>query len=310
MFLILGDLALDVIPEPVPARDAIERLALGDDATMRSGLSFVPGGSAMLFAESIEAHHPGESLIVAALGPDPAARILQAAMTAAGMATTGLEHIGEGTTKVVLLASFPDCGRLMLYPGSHTGDLLSTAFATRLLTTVDPASVRCLWLSGYCLTDRDAPRYEATRRICAWCHSNGVPVVLDLVPHDFADRVGDLAEVERRLGPLTGVIGEYTTFTELGFTPGWTDGTRGALASVAAAVSAERGFAVVQHRENASVYLQSAARAGVHLRTATYPIPVAGTRGLGDHMSVDALGWMGLATARRRATAGDPACRP
>jgi sugar/nucleoside kinase (ribokinase family) len=312
LVLVIGDLSLDV-HTTVPSLSLLDPLANGDDVTIYAGTGLAVGGSAWQFARAILDGTQTEPVVLAAVGADPAGATVREALRQAGLRVDGVPEVAGATTGVSSLTYFEHRQRLMVFPSRHANHELSAADAMEVLSTLPSDQVACAWLSGHALLDERSARRATTVAVCAWTRHHGVPLVLDLVPHDFAGAVGSLARVEDLIGPIDGLVGELGTLRGLGYptvrhpagdggdgTGARTDPDRELMAAIATELSVQRRFAVVQHRAAQDIYVQILAHDG-QVRTTEYHIAARGLRGLGDAMAVDGLIDVGvLAAARTR----------
>jgi hypothetical protein len=115
-------------------------------------------------------------------------------------------------------------------------------------------------------------------------------VVLDLVPHEFAESVGTVREVEDVLGPIDVLVAELRTARGLGFDASFSgESLEEVMATVANALATGRDMAVVQHRLSPTQYGQVFSRG--HMVSACHETIGDNVEllGLGDIMLVKAL---------------------
>jgi hypothetical protein len=115
--------------------------------------------------------------------------------------------------------------------------------------------------------------------------------VFDLVPHDFAARVGDLGWLESEIGPVNVVVGEFATLVGLGFgqRPSAGIDVRSGLISCVQSAASGRIGAVAQQRTGDGRYLEAVAGHAVGECVISMPVPPNGPRGIGDVLAVEAL---------------------
>jgi len=133
------------------------------------------------------------------------------------------------------------------------------------------------------------------RLLANWARENEVPVVLDLVPHEFAASVGTLEEVASFLGRPDVLVGAPSTFRDFGYSF-YGDGIDGANAmmEVAARASRDWGIVVTQTHTGPSNFGQILARDGVVLSISELVIPANDLRGPGDQLALKALEQLSL----------------
>jgi hypothetical protein len=51
-------------------------------------------------------------------------------------------------------------------------------------------------LSGYCLLGNDTLTMKSANELYGWAQRNEIPMIVDLVPHEFSESVGDLDKVK------------------------------------------------------------------------------------------------------------------
>jgi hypothetical protein len=297
--IVLGELCLDVhatlgLPPP-----SLAPLLAGTDVTARGDIAGLPGGTCWLFADALSAACDVVPLLTAVVGADWAGEFLASAATARGWPPDAIARAPGARTDIVATTSLNGSARLMAVPAQKTSRSFfawDTPLVARLCSEFD---VGFAWVSGYLFEGYDATVAEAARALFTSLRDRGIPIVLDLVPHDFHDRVGHLAKLEARIGPVDVVVGELSTLTGLGFwaPAGNVDDTveaeAGMLACARSAARGRRG-AVVQHRVSHEAYAQAVAGQWVGELATRVPVPSAGPRGIGDALAVQALSSLGL----------------
>jgi sugar/nucleoside kinase (ribokinase family) len=214
--VVLGDINLDwVVPDLLPFRFA----DLQENGLITwTGLDEVPGGSGLNFA--FFARREGlRTLLVGKVGDDLAGRAVRA----------WLEE--QGITSAVAVDSSAGTGRAFIARDAHDIRLLvnNKANANHRL---DPATVRelegslrhcaLLYISGYCVMDREAPRYQATRRAIEVARAKidrKTPfVVFDVVPHRIYEifNFGEFRELTQGVDILISEVATMRRFLGLG----------------------------------------------------------------------------------------------
>lgn len=293
--LILGELCLDVHATLGAEGGSVAPLLEGSDVTTHGEIAGLPGGTGWLFADALSTASDVVPLILAAVGDDWAGEFLAGAVTARGWPADGIVRPAGSRTDIVATTSFAGRARLMAIPAEKISrkflpwDLRLTA---RLSSAYD---VGFAWVAGYMLENYEPTVAESIKDLFGLVRELGIPIVLDLVPHDFLARVGPLSQVEADVGPIDVIVGEYTTLTGLGFGPppsrvrdDDSDATAGMLACARSAARGRLG-AVVQHRVSADAYSQVVVGQYVGELTMLRPVPESGPRGMGDALAVQAL---------------------
>lgn len=287
--LILGDITLDIVAG-VESADELVGLVEGHDVTFSTKVDSLLGGTAWLFARAIAAHSDLEPRILASVGHDPAGGMLVELLRQRGMTTEGISAVETARTAVDV-AVFPrGGGRLMLRNADSASRRLSRKSVRGVLSTLEPRMVRLCFISGYVLARPGAPSVGAATELVRWSRANGVPVVLDLVPHEFAESVGTVREVEDVLGPIDVLVAELRTARGLGFDASFSgESLEEVMATVANALATGRDMAVVQHRLSPTQYGQVFSRG--HMVSACHETIGDNVEllGLGDIMLVKAL---------------------
>jgi sugar/nucleoside kinase (ribokinase family) len=303
--LVVGDLAVDLWAS-LPTSAPLASLQHESDTAVAARTGMTVGGGAWLFSEALTQATEARPVIFAAVGDDPAGRVIRDAVIREGFRTDGIGTVAAAgpagtTTCAITVVSFGTERRLMVFPDRHANQQLAPGDVQRVLDTLDPAEVLCTWISGHALRHSDSARRQAIRKLCSWSAQRGVPVVLDLVPHAFVATIGPLTDVELAIGHVDGVVGELTTCWDLldlvtELKPEGGD-ARHAMAAAAEILSKTRRFAAVQHRPTPSSYLQLVAEAGRARPHQEYLCTSEGRRGMGDAMAVDALVAVGILPA-------------
>jgi sugar/nucleoside kinase (ribokinase family) len=294
--LVIGELCLDV-HVAVPRRgDSVSPLMSGFDASMQADITVKPGGTALLFADALISSSDVLPLIVGVIGDDWAGELLARSLSARGFPAEGILRITDAHTDVVVTASFRGAARLMIWPRNKASTSIHASIWRLASGLTNSYDICFAWISGYVLESNDTSRAEAMKRLCSDLRERGVPVAVDLVPHDFATRVGSLTDLEQRIGPIDVIVGEFVTLLDLGFgqRPATADSVRSAMITCVRSAAFGRIGAVVQHRISDGLYCQAIAIRGMGESTTDMPIPAEGPRGVGDHLAVRALKEFGL----------------
>jgi sugar/nucleoside kinase (ribokinase family) len=291
--LILGDLVVDVFASLSDHR-AAARLASGADLDLEGVVNLMPGGSAWLFADALSRASTILPVVCGALGNDWAGTYLAQEMTNRSFPTYALHHAVGVVTSNVVMCSFADRHRLMIASKDPRLDYTPVfRSGLRMLSQLqtDPAFA---WISGYVLTkgtNEVVDRLESLARLCGELRERRSPIVLDLVPHKFLDKVGTIQEIESTIGPIDVIVGELGTVVDLGFHAEGSTGSRlDALVSCAALLSRGRQGAIVQQRTATRIYSQAVAGGALpHPVIMQQPIAEPGLRGIGDLLAVKGL---------------------
>jgi sugar/nucleoside kinase (ribokinase family) len=296
--LIVGDLCLDVYLTTSDRGNVLAPLIKGINANLISQISVRPGGTAWLFAQALRLASPVLPVPLCAIGDDWPGRFLLASATDDGTVCDGVTVVDGGSTDVVVTTNFANAERLMMRPDTKTSDRLDLG---RCLSDIDLASyiIRFAWISGYTLEAQGSTRESTLKSFCAAVRAAGGVIVLDLVPHDFAKRVGEVTDVEGRIGRADIVVAELDTLVSLGFVSSPEQrftSTEDKMIAVGKVAASDRFAAIVQHRISDASYCQVISSRAESTIT-TIPVPSGGPRGLGDKLAVDALVHLGLASS-------------
>ena len=307
--LVLGDLCLDVYATLDLSPDQIAPLALGSDVAALGEVYGLPGGTTWLFADALttayaaadrnDTYHGVVPAIVAVVGADWAGDFLASAVTGRGWPADGITR-AAARTDIVATTSFAGRARLMAIPTEKVNRKFLLWDGQRVESLCEVFDVGFAWVSGYLFENYDSAVTEAARAVFARLREIGVPVVLDLVPHDFLTKVGRLARLEADVGPVDVIVGEFSTLAALGFgqrRPAGQDPWPDMVACARGAALGRLG-AVVQHRVSVGTYAQAIAGPGVGDLTMSRPVPATGPRGIGDALAVQALDALGLIPRR------------
>jgi sugar/nucleoside kinase (ribokinase family) len=304
--LVLGDLCLDVHARLDIPPDSIGPLAAGSDVTALGDVYGLPGGTTWLFADALTAAYDTAALgdtsrgvvpvIMAVVGADWAGDFLGNAATDRGWPTDGIVRVVGMRTDIVATTGFAGRARLMVIPTEKVSHKFLPWDIQRAEWICRAFDVCFAWVSGYLFESYGNSVIEAARAMFARLRANSVPIVLDLVPHDFLAKVGHLERLEADVGPLDVIVGEFTTLAALGFgqRPQVGEDPRPNMLACARSAAAGRLGAVVQHRVSVETYAQAIAGQSVAGLAMSKPVPATGPRGLGDALAVQALSALGL----------------
>jgi sugar/nucleoside kinase (ribokinase family) len=296
--LIVGELCLDVSAQISVQGETLTAFPHSTDIVADGTIAAVPGGTAWLFANALGSMTDLVPLIAAAVGTDLAGDLLATALSEQGFPATGIRRVTGTRTDIVSITSFPGTGRLLARPEEKITRTVQAWEWSRIADMVTAHDVRFAWISGYIFEGHGAAISESTRTLFGHLRDRAIPIVLDLVPHDFANKIGSVRHLEMDVGSIDVLVGEYLTLVGLGFaqtTPPGGD-ARSAMLDCAREVARGRAGAVIQHQTSISHY--TLAVAGPQLsdgQVLDYKIPASGPRGLGDILAVQGLRLLGLA---------------
>lgn len=294
--LIMGDLCVDVLLENANL-DAATELAPGAEVTTRCASSISVGGSGWLLAHAAVQTRLFHPVVLGVVGGDLSGAYVLDAMSELGISTASITRAENFSTDLVCMISTPSQQRLMFTPTAPANNLLDEATVAGHLSSVDPARVRWTWISGYALADQSSARWRAAGFLAAWSRRHGIPVVLDLVPHEFRASVGTLADVSRYLGGFDILIGAPSTFIDFrSYDVANADELRRDISNIAVEVSRDWGTALVQTRTDLHTFGQAIGHRGRVLAVNDVAIPREGMRGMGDLLAVETLHWLGNRT--------------
>jgi len=288
--LAMGDITLDLaaaVDEEFP-----EQHTAGADLTFAGSPTPSLGGTAMLLARAAESYPHVRPLMIAGLGADRFASFVLAEVESRGLDAVGLQVVPEAATCVVSLSYFSDGTRFMIRPRSHAGRRLDRNRVGDLLRGLSEDPVALLFISGYLLVEPSSPSVLAVQEACRWATARDVPVVVDLVPHEFKAMVGDMSTLIERVGcKPNGYVAELRTIRDLGMCDGYTDrrAARRNMVSGSAELAHYGDFAVVQHQDEQGVYSQAVTWFGRSEPLAYFPFGPNERLGLGDRLLLQAL---------------------
>ena len=287
--LVIGDLTLDVHTGVSITREEIASLAHGADVSAKSAISILPGGTAWLFADALASSSTVVPIIAASVGDDWAGAVLSSALRERRFLEHGLVRVPGEHSDLINTVSFNGQGRFMAWPHSKVSHKVYAWEWSRLQRLFLPPEIRFAWVSGYLLDDPDPSVLKHVQTLFDNLRQRRIPVVLDLVPHNFATSIGPLEQLEREVGPVDVLVGEFGTMADLGFgqRPAVGEDAKPQMVRCARSAAMGRTGAVVQHRIG-NLYAQ--AIAGVEREYFTsLPVPASGPRGIGDTLAVEAL---------------------
>ena len=271
-------------------------LLTGSDVSTQGDIAVFPGGTAWHFADALTSSSDIVPLITATVGGDWAGDLLSSSLRDRGFPGDGVIRAVGHHTDIVVTADFKGRARLMAWPGDKVSHTVRPWPWRRIADLVASYDVRFAWISGYLFEDRDRSIIQAARELFANLRERRIAVVLDLVPHDFSARIGDLRWLEREIGPMDVVVGEFSTLVGLGFgrhpAPG--EDVKSGMMSCARSAAFGRVGAVAQQRLNGDVYSEAVVGQVAGERVISRPVPASGPRGIGDALAVQALKALGL----------------
>lgn len=287
----MGDLCLDVLIDGSDS-SSFAQLGLDAEAAVRSSGELSVGGSAWLMAQAALETGFFSPVILSAVGSDAWAQTLLASVREAGLPTASIQQVAPAATDLVCMITMAGRHRVMFLPAEPTGNRLDADFALGFLAGTDASHVAWAFLSGYSLAGRDSARRRSAKVLAGWARNRGIPVVLDLVPHQFRTAVGTLGEVASYLGSPDVLIGNLSTFGQLGYSSSGDDIAKG-MEQVAIQASRDWETVITQGFTRSGVFGQTAARRGAVLFSGELVIPASGARGAGDRLAVEALHRLG-----------------
>ena len=295
--LIVGDLSLDAHASVPIASESLARLAGGADVSAQGDIAVCPGGTSWLFAEALASSTAVLPLIVATVGGDWQGSRLSDSLIERGFPAQGLVTVPGDRTDVVTTVSFNGSARFMAWP-QHKACRKARAWDwPRVAQLIASYDIRFAWISGYLFDDSDASVLEDMRTLSDNLRGLHIPLVVDLVPHDFSSRIGSLERLEIATGPIDVLVGELSTMADLGFgqRPAPGEDARRHLIECARSAAAGRIAAVAQHRISGDLYASAVASEAAGECVIDKLIPADGPRGLGDYLAVQALRQLGMA---------------
>jgi hypothetical protein len=294
--LVVGELCLDVHAVLPFAVDLLAPLLKGSGVSAQGNISVLPGGTAWLFADALASSSDVLPLVTATVGRDWAGDLLSRSLRDRAFPSDGVISAVDGTTNIVATTYFNGDARFQARPADKVSHRVRAWEWRRIADLVASYDVRFAWVSGYILEDRDPPVMEAVGELFASLRKRNIAVVVDLVPHDFAAKIGDLGWLEGETGAVDVVVGEFATLVGLGFgqhpAPGEDVGP-GMMSCARSAASGRMG-AVAQQRTGDDKYLEAVVGHAVGERVISMPVPATGPRGVGDVLAIEALKALGL----------------
>lgn len=289
--LIFGDLAVDVRYR-LDGSTRMGDLDAGTNVAVYSPFKMVAAGTALNFADAIRRQSQAIPLILGAVGNDLFGDWL---LSECGRLfdVRGIFRASTAPTSVIIVSHKPDGTRLMMQPVRSANSYLSEEQSAPLLAGTP--GVALLWVSGYAIAEPDPPRVQAVRAAVEWAREHRIPVLVDLVPHAFRDRVGDLDEVRRRIGEVAGFVAEVDTVRELSFATGYAWRPRlSSMTELAEMMSEEKYIVFLQHRLTPDEYAQVAVFPEFGVLQTTLDVRTRQVRAIGDQLVVHGLIESGL----------------
>lgn len=246
----------------------------------------------MLLAKAADSYRQVRPIMVAGLGEDRFASFVLAEVESLDLEVGGLQLVPGAATCVVSLSYFSDGTRFMIRPRSHAGRCLDHNRVGDLLRGLSQEPVALLFVSGYLIVEPYSPSILAVQEACRWARARNVPIVVDLVPHEFKAVVGDLDTVAERIGcKPNGYVAELRTIRDLGLCEPYSDqiDARRNMILGSTALASYGDFAVVQHQDEQGLYAQAVTWFGQTEPLAFFPFSPGERLGLGDRLLLHAL---------------------
>jgi len=287
--VVMGDLCVDVLIDCSYASPFIQHGPV-EESSLRSSNSLSVGGSAWLLALAAKDTGFFVPLILSAVGNDAWADQLVTAVRAEGFPVESIQRTDATSTDLVCMITMPGHARLMFMPMEPTNNRLNEGFVLNFLRNTDPSLIKWTWVSGYALVDRSSTRRQAARLLADWSRGDRIPVVLDLVPHEFDTAVGTLDEVVSFLGAPDALIGAPSTFRGFGYAydENSNDPVTG-MRQLATQASQDWGIVITQAHIGPEKFGQVVARDGTVISVDELVMPPHDVRGTGDRLAVEAL---------------------
>lgn len=283
--LIFGDLAVD-IKAALPADSKFRPLDQARDVSLFVEYEIGPAGTSLLFASAVAEFAAGVPDVIACIGDDQFGRYVANELKTRKFTADGIQVTQRARTAVIFLAYRNDNTRLMVQSKSTANRWLSEEQINLYLDDGSHANVAMMWVSGYCLADSDAPRLQAIRAAANWARQRHIPVVVDLVPHEFRRYVGDHHSVDALIGRVTGLVGELRTVREFYEPTSESIDSWDSLEKYAELLCRDREFSIVQHRISVHTYAQIAIDGSGQAFRSEMDLRTTPIHGLGDRMAV------------------------
>jgi sugar/nucleoside kinase (ribokinase family) len=287
--LVIGDLTVDIhmeIPEAAPGK-----VHPGIDLTVVGWPRVGIGGTAYLFAKAIRSMSNYSAAVIGAIGDDPFGNAIMDEFQKSRLENTFIQKDTESPTPVLPLLGFDDGTRLMARPYREAMPALDSNTLHATLSAYSPESFKLMFISGYSIATPDLKALKTVHIAADWARSNSIPIIVDLVPHEFAELVGPLTRVTDLIGKPSGFVAELRTVRGLGLCGPYQSETDAAerLRSAAANLAETADFAIVQHQLKLSTYAQIYATPKYVSCIETYDFEPIDRTGLGDRLLVRTL---------------------
>jgi sugar/nucleoside kinase (ribokinase family) len=287
--VVMGDINLDwVVRENLPFRFA-DLTANG--VIVWSPIQELAGGSGLLFAA--HARRRGyRPLLLGRVGADASGRTVAEYLAESGIEPALTVDPSHNTGKAFIVRDLSDV-RFLVNDGDNANAHLCVGDVERHRDAI--ASCRVLYVSGYCVKNRQAPRYEAAVRAMTLARGGDQPrppvVVFDVVPHRIYETYSfaEFRETTRHVDILISEVPTVRRFLGLGSRSEVVDH---ALAAEAASLLRPyyTRFILRYGPSGCDEQLLWDGTAGRMERQATGHAEAAEKRGLGDFLTVRELG--------------------
>ncbi|MFL6137390.1 MAG: carbohydrate kinase family protein [Frankiaceae bacterium] len=289
--LVVGDLTIDLLFELAGSALHSPTSKAGDLTISYKPIVRV-GGSAILFAKAILARTSLTPVIFSGVGDDVFGAHISEAVSQLGLDVDAVEIVKGYRTALAITGYSPDRSRLMLRPEGHAGKHIRGGHWKEWLAEDVARDCDLLFISGYVIASASPRQLRAVKGMASWARSHGVPVMLDLVPHEFDKGVGSLDLAAKLLGGTPDAfVAELRTARYLGLVPSKMHDQSEEEQSLAAArsLSAIGRYGLIQYQSGRGTYRQTLAIQGEGVYSHESTFDEADRTGLGDMLCVEAL---------------------
>lgn len=165
-----------------------------------------PGGTGLNFA--LYAKKRGfNPLLIGCVANDHAGHILLDYLSRVGLSEGISTHANTCTGKAIIVRDANDI-RLLVDNEINANRLLSTADVERHAEAIRGAAL--IYISGYCIKDRSAPRFSAVQKAVEVAAGGQTAIAFDVVPHRIYE-VYTLDELRQAVPRVDILISEVTT---------------------------------------------------------------------------------------------------
>jgi sugar/nucleoside kinase (ribokinase family) len=207
--VVLGDIGLDWC---VDSTLSVSFTDINQDIDEHITLNELPGGTGLNFARYAK-EEGFTPLLLGKVGNDPAGNYLRQWLTQNGL-NEGVDVETFASTLKVFIAHDNLGRRLLVADRNNANKHLSENDVLHYEHVL--SSCKLVYISGTCLTDRNAPRLKAVKKAITLARSaKGAKIVFDVVPHDLFKIYSDVTWLVNFIQEMDIIVSQMATIRRL-----------------------------------------------------------------------------------------------